>query len=137
MKCRDIWFTSADKKAAEEFIIASTLWAHVFNLASELVSEPLIGPDDKEEDFYLKYELKIPLGNGEFIRVNALSSNINSFHGKQGFMIVDEMARHKDQVALWEGAFPATIWGYPLRVISTQNGKGLFYQLTEDCKWSN
>ena len=134
MKDRDIWFTSADKKAAEEFIRAAEMWARIFNLVSEIVSEPLIGPEDKEEDFYLKYEIRIPLGNNEFIRVNALASNVNSFHGKQGFMIVDEMARHKDQVGVWEGAFPATIWGYPLRVISTQNGRGLFFQLTEDCK---
>jgi phage FluMu gp28-like protein len=134
MKDRDIWFTSADKKAAEEFIRACEMWARIFNLVSELISEPLIGPDDKEEDFYLKYEIRIPLGNNEFIRVNALASNVNAFHGKQGFMIVDELARHKDQLGVWEGALPATIWGYPLRVISTQNGKGLFFQLTEACK---
>ncbi|GAB4287274.1 MAG: terminase family protein [Ignavibacteriaceae bacterium] len=133
MPDRDIWFTSADKKAAEEFILAVKKWAKIFNLVSETMGEQLINPED-EDKFYLKYEIRIPLGNGEFIRVNALSSNVNSFHGKQGFMIVDEMARHKDQVAVWEGAFPATLWGYPLRIISTQNGKGLFWKLCEDCK---
>lgn len=133
MKSRDVWFTSADKKAAEEFIIAVKFWSRVFNAVAETVNEQIINPDD-EDKFFLKYEIKIPLANGGLLRVHAMSSSVNSFHGKQGFMIVDEMARHKDQVGLWEGAFPATLWGYPLRIISTQNGKGLFYQLCEECK---
>lgn len=134
MPSKDVWFTSADKKAAEEFIVAATKWAKVFNLAAELVGKELINEDD-EDKFFLKYELKIPLGDsGDVLRVNAMSSSTNSFHGKQGFMIVDEMARHKDQVGLWEGAFPATLWGYPLRIISTQNGKGFFYRLCKECE---
>lgn len=134
MPSKDIWFTSADKKAAEEFIVAATRWAKIFNLAAELVGKELINEDD-EDKFFLKYELKIPLGDsGDVLRVHAMSSSTNSFHGKQGFMIVDEMARHKDQVGLWEGAFPATLWGYPLRIISTQNGKGFFYRLCQECK---
>ena len=133
MPSKDIWFTSADKKAGEEFIIATTKWAKVFNLAAELEGTELINEDD-EDKFFLKYELKIPLGNGDVLRVHAMSSNTNSFHGKQGFMIVDEMARHKDQVGLWEGAFPATLWGYPLRIISTQNGKGFYYRLCQECR---
>lgn len=134
MPSKDIWFTSADKKAAEEFIVAITKWARVFNLASELVGQELINEED-EDKFFLKYEIKIPLGDsGDILRVNAMSSSTNSFHGKQGFMIVDEMARHKDQVGLWEGAFPATLWGYPLRIISTQNGKGFYYRLCQECR---
>ena len=134
MPSKDIWFTSADKKAAEEFIIAITKWAKVFNFASELIGKELINEED-EDKFFLKYEIKIPLGDsGEILRVHAMSSNTNSFHGKQGFMIVDEMARHKDQVGLWEGAFPATLWGYPLRIISTQNGKGFYYRLCQECR---
>ncbi|MBX2976421.1 MAG: hypothetical protein KF721_09820, partial [Ignavibacteriaceae bacterium] len=134
MPSKDIWFTSADKKAAEEFIVAATRWAKIFNLAAQLVDTELINEDD-EHKFFLKYELKIPLGDtGDVLRVHAMSSAINSFHGKQGFMIVDEMARHKDQSGLWEGAFPATLWGYPLRIISTQNGKGFFYRLCRECE---
>lgn len=134
MPSKDIWFTSADKKAAEEFIVAATKWAKVFNLAAELVGKELINEED-EDKFFLKYEMKIPLGDsGDVLRVHAMSSSTNSFHGKQGFMIVDEMARHKDQVGLWEGAFPATLWGYPLRIISTQNGKGFYYRLCQECR---
>lgn len=134
MPSKDVWFTSADKKAAGEFIVACTKWAKVFNLAAELIGEELINEDD-EDKFYLKYEMKIPLGDsGDVLRVHAMSSNVNSFHGKQGFMIIDEMARHKDQAGLWEGAFPATVWGYPLRIISTQKGKRLFYKLCMECE---
>lgn len=133
MPSKDIWFQSADKKAAEEFIVSCTKWAKLFNYAAELVGQELISEDD-EDKFFLKYELRIPLGNGELLRVNAMSSNINSFHGKQGFMIIDEMARHKDQPGLWEGAFPATIWGYPLHCLSTQKGKRFFYGLCVECE---
>lgn len=55
--------------------------------------------------------------------VVALASRPDNFRSKQGRVIIDEAAFHKDVEALLEAALALTIWGDPISIISTHNGE--------------
>lgn len=123
-----VWFTSADITAAKEYIDYCKEWASFFNNVAKDLGEILV---DEEKDVKA---LCIEFKNGT--KIYALSSNPAQFRSKGGKVVIDEFAFHKDQKALWKAAFAsAKMWGYPIRVISTHQGKQtLFYQIIEKIK---
>lgn len=122
-----VWFTSADISAAKEYIGYCKQWAKVFNTVAEDLGEVLI---DEEKDVKA---LILEFKNGT--RINALSSNPSGFRSKGGKVVIDEFAFHKDQPALWAAARPCITWGFPLRIISTHNGKNCkYFKFVEDTK---
>lgn len=120
----DVWFSSADESAAKEYIQYVEQWAKVLNLAATSLGEVVI---NKAKDIKA---LSVEFASGK--RINALSSNPKAFRSKGGKVVLDEFAFHEQGRALWKAATPARLWGFPIRVLSTHNGKsGMYYNLVD------
>ncbi len=123
----DTWFSSADESAAKEYIRYVAQWARIFNIAATDLGEIAL-----ESDKDVK-ALAVEFANGK--RITALTSNPKAFRSKGGKLVLDEFAFHPDQDAMWKAARPIITWGFPIRVISTYNGKGnRYYRLISDIK---
>ncbi len=126
----DVWFSSADESAAREYIRYCTQWAKLFNYAARELGEVVID-SDKDIKAYV-----IAFANGR--RIHGLSSNPKAFRSKGGKLVLDEYAFHGDPDALWKAAYPIVTWGYPVRILSTYNGKGnRYYRMVSDAKKGN
>ncbi len=126
----DVWFSSADESAAKEYILYCGQWAQLLKIAAEDLGEIVI---EKEGDIKA---LVIQFANGK--RIHGLSSNPNAFRSKGGKLVLDEFAFHADAEALWKAAGPIVTWGYPIRILSTYNGKGNRYaRMVADAKKGN
>lgn len=123
-----VWFSSADITAAKEYIQYCKEFSEFFNEIAKDLGEIVI---DKDKDIKA---LCIEFKNGA--RIHALSSNPSQFRSKGGKVVLDEFAHHEKQKELWKAAYAsAKIWGYPIRIISTHNGKNsLFYKFIEKIK---
>lgn len=122
-----VWFSSADLTAAREYIEYCFKWARVYNYAAEDLGERVVDEKKGVKAFGIKFD------NGS--RINALSSNPTQFRSKGGKVILDEFAWHDDQDAMWAAARPVITWGYPLRILSTHNGKACrYYKFIERIK---
>ena len=123
----DVWFSSADESAAKEYIRYVAQWARIFNIAATDLGEIAL-----ESDKDVK-ALAVEFATGK--RITALTSNPKAFRSKGGKLVLDEFAFHPDQDAMWKAARPIITWGFPVRVISTYNGKGnRYYRLISDIK---
>lgn len=123
----DVWFSSADESAAKEYIRYCAQWARILKIAATELGETVIS---KEDDIKA---LTVQFANGK--RINALTSNPKAFRSKGGKLVLDEFAFHADQEAMWKAARPIITWGYPVRIISTYNGKGnRYYRMVQDAK---
>jgi phage FluMu gp28-like protein len=121
----DVWFSSADESAAREYILYVEQWVKIFDVVARSLGEVVIDSKNDIKAFVVEFE------SGK--RVNALRSNPRAFRSKGGKVVLDEFAHHDDQEALWAAASPAVTWGFPLRVLSTHNGKAcLFYRLLDE-----
>ncbi|MDO8933595.1 MAG: terminase family protein [Rhodocyclaceae bacterium] len=126
----DVWFSSADETAAREYIRYCAQWAKLFDIAARDLGELVI---DKKDDIKA---FVIELASGK--RINALSSNPKAFRSKGGKLVLDEFAFHPQPEEMWKAARPIITWGFPVRVLSTYNGKGnRYYRLVEDAKKGN
>jgi len=129
-KPMDVWFSSADQSAALEYILYAAQWAKLFNLAAQDLGEIVI---DSENNIKA-YSIEFATGK----RINALSSNPKAFRSKGGKLVLDEFAFHKQPEELWKAAMPIITWGFPVRVLSTYNGKGnRYYRMASDAKKGN
>lgn len=123
----DVWFTSADQTAAREYILYCAQWARVFQVAAEDLGEIVIDSDNDVKAFVIEF------ANGK--RINALSSNPKAFRSKGGKLVIDEYAFHKQPEELWKAALPIITWGFPVRILSTYNGKGnRYYRMVSEAK---
>lgn len=123
----DVWFSSADESAAKEYILYVAQWAHILNIAAKDLGETVISKNDDIKAFTVQF------ANGR--RINALSSNPKAFRSKGGKLVLDEFAFHADQEAMWKAARPIITWGFPVRIISTYNGKGnRYYRMVSEAK---
>lgn len=126
----DCWFSSADESAAREYIIYAEKWAKMFGAASKYLGITIIDPEKDIKAYVIEFQLP-----GGVKRINALSSSPKRFRSKGGKVTLDEFAWHDDQDGMWAAAEPTTTWGFPLRVLSTHNGKScLYHKLVQDCK---
>jgi len=123
----DVWFSSADESAAREYIIYCEKWARLFHAAAKFLGSVVI---DSEKDIKAYV---IEFANGK--RINALSSSPKRFRSKGGKVILDEFAWHEDHEGMWSAARPVITWGFPLRILSTHNGKsGRYYRFVDAIK---
>jgi len=126
-KVPKVFFSSSDESAGREYIEYCLKWAKTYNAAAEVLGETFI--DDKKDvkAYSIKFE------NGRII--NALSSNPKQFRSKGGKVILDEFAWHNNPDELYSAAEPAKKWGFPLRILSTHNGKNSrFFRFIEEIK---
>lgn len=114
-----VWFSSADESAAKEYIDDCAKFAKAFNVGAQVIGEVVL---DEEKDVKA---LEIDLMNGA--KIHALTSNPKRFRSKGGKVVLDEFAFHEDPAGLYKAAKPAITWGYPLRILSTHNGIGSYY----------
>lgn len=125
-RVKKVWFSSADESAAKEYIDYCATWAKLYDMGARELGEVVI---NKEKDIKA---LTIEFANGT--KIHALSSNPKAFRSKGGKVVLDEFGHHEDQVAMWKAAKPSIMWGDPLRILSTHNGKGLFFKFVESVK---
>ncbi|HEX2982843.1 MAG TPA: terminase family protein [Ignavibacteriales bacterium] len=122
-----VWFSSADESAAREYILYCAQWAEMYQAAAKDMGETVV---EKQQDLKA---MRIKFSNGA--RINALSSSPKAFRSKGGKVVLDEFAHHEDQLEMWKAAKPSATWGFPIRILSTHNGKqSLFYKFTERIK---
>ncbi len=127
VKPMDVWFTSADETAAAEYIRYCAQWAQLFNIAARDLGEVVL---DSEKDIKA---LSIEFATGK--RIYGLSSNPKAFRSKGGKLVIDEYAFHAAPEELWKAALPVITWGFPVRIISTYNGKGnRYYRMVSQAK---
>jgi phage FluMu gp28-like protein len=110
-----------------EYIEYCEKWSKLFHLAAENLGLVLL---DSEKDIKT---FTIQFANGT--KIHALSSNPKAFRSKGGKVVWDEAAWHDDQDKMWAAARPTITWGFPLRILSTHNGKSCrFYRFVEAVK---
>jgi phage FluMu gp28-like protein len=115
----DVWFSSADESAAREYIIYCEKWTRLFHAAAQYLGEIVIDSEKNIKGFVIEFS------NGK--RISALSSSPKRFRSKGGKVVLDEFAWHEDQDGMWSAARPVITWGFPLRILSTHNGKSCRY----------
>jgi phage FluMu gp28-like protein len=115
----DVWFSSADESAAREYIIYCEKWTRLFHAAAQYLGEIVIDSEKNIKGFVIEFS------NGK--RISALSSSPKRFRSKGGKVVLDEFAWHEDQEGMWSAARPVITWGFPLRILSTHNGKSCRY----------
>lgn len=125
----DVWFSSADLTAAREYIRYVEMWSKLGNAVAKDLGEIVIQGEgnDAIKAFAVEY------ANGK--RINALSSNPKGFRSKGGKVVLDEFAFHEQPDELWRAAAPSVLWGFPIRVFSSHNGRDTrFNRLVEEAK---
>jgi len=123
----DVWFSSADESASREYIIYCEKWTRILHAMAQYLGEIVIDSEKNLKAFVIQF------ANGN--RISAMSSNPKRFRSKGGKVVLDEFAWHDNQEAVWDAAEPVTTWGFPLRILSTHNGKNcLFYKFIEEIK---
>lgn len=122
-----VWFSSADESAAKEYILYCEQWVKLFKIAAEPMGEIVIDSENDIKAFVIQF------ANGS--RINALRSNPKAFRSKGGKVVLDEFGFHDDANGMWKAAKPVITWGFPMRVLSTHNGKNCrYYRMVEDAK---
>lgn len=115
------WHSSADLTASGEFIRDCSEWAGMTQAVAQASDGPeIIDETDGISAFVLRF------ANGT--KVVAGSSNPKFFRSKGGPAGLDEFAFHRDGRELYKAAHAtAMFWGHPLRVWSTHNGPGSYF----------
>ena len=116
----NVWYMGYDKDMTLEFIEVCAMWARAFGLiAGELQEEEVLYVDENGKEQGVK-AFSIRFASG--FRVTALPSVPRALRGKQGVVIIDEAAFHKNVNEVIKSAMALLIWGGKIRVISTHNG---------------
>ena len=115
----DTWVSSRDEIQARLFGEDCVRFARLLNLAAHDLSVRLLDGKEKITACVLPFE------NGRSI--NSMSSNPNAQAGKRGTRILDEFALHPDPRQLYAIAYPGTMWGGSLEILSTHRGSDNFF----------
>lgn len=115
------WHSSADMTASGEFIADCRGWAQMINAVARTTGEPeVLDEADGVAAFVMRF------ANGS--KIVAGSSNPKFFRSKGGPAGLDEFAFHRDGRELYKAAHAtALFWGFPLRIWSTHNGPGSYF----------
>ncbi len=113
---QNIWYMGYDKDMTLEFIEVCAMWARAFGLvAGEIEEEEVLEADEKGVKAF-----SIRFASGS--RITALPSVPRALRGKQGVVIIDEAAFHKNINEVIKSAMALLIWGGQVVVISTHDG---------------
>ena len=115
---QNIWYMGYDKDMTLEFIEVCAMWCRAFNLvAGEIEEEDVL--DESAQNMGVK-SFSIRLASG--FRITALPSVPRALRGKQGIVVIDEAAFHKNVDEVIKSAMALLIWGGQVVVISTHDG---------------
>lgn len=113
---QNVWYMGYDKDMTLEFIEVCAMWCRAFGLvAGDIEEEEVLEADDKGVKAF-----SIRLASG--FRITALPSVPRALRGKQGIVIIDEAAFHKNVDEVIKSAMALLIWGGQVVVISTHDG---------------
>jgi phage FluMu gp28-like protein len=113
---QNIFYMGYDKDMTFEFIEVCAMWARAFGLVTgELEEEEVLEADEKGIKAF-----SIHFASG--FRITALPSVPRALRGKQGIVIIDEAAFHKNVDEVIKAAMALLIWGGQVVVISTHDG---------------
>ena len=114
------YHSSADMTASVEFIQDCRQWAEMINAVAKISDGVEVIGDDAITTQTMTF------GNGT--KIVAGSSNPKFFRSKGGAAGLDEFAFHRDGRELYKAAHAtAMFWGHPLRIWSTHNGPGSYF----------
>ncbi len=106
------WYMGYDMEMAREFIDTCAMWARAFGIAAEAADEEMVDGDVQA--------FRIRFASG--FKVVALPSVPRALRGKQGLVIIDEAAFHKDLAEVLKAAIALLMWGGQVVVVSTHDG---------------
>ena len=114
---QNIWYMGYDKDMTLEFIEVCAMWARAFNLvAGEIEDEEVL--DEVTGQGVKAFSIRLASG----FRITALPSVPRALRGKQGIVVIDEAAFHKNVDDVIKAAMALLIWGGQVVVISTHDG---------------
>lgn len=111
------WYMGYDKEMTLEFIEVCAMWARAFGIAAEAVDEEIL---DDGENGVQAFRIRFASGN----KIVALPSVPRALRGKQGIVVIDEAAFHKNVNEVIKSAMALLIWGGQVIVVSTHDGIG-------------
>lgn len=118
----DYWFSSADESAAYEFAEYCRFWDRISDAVADRFVEQI--EDPKTGRTAPAFCLRFPSG----ARITAMTSNPRRFRSKGGDVALDEFGHHDQPEEMWDAAYPVITWGDSLRILSTHNGVGSFFE---------
>lgn len=113
---QNIWYMGYDKDMTLEFIEVCAMWCRAFNLIAGEIEEEVL--DDVAGEGVKAFSIRLASG----FRITALPSVPRALRGKQGIVIIDEAAFHKNVKEVIKSAMALLIWGGQVVVISTHDG---------------
>ncbi|WCT72067.1 hypothetical protein PQ455_10445 [Sphingomonas naphthae] len=111
------WYMGYDLEMAREFIDVCAMWARAYGIAADAIGEEVIEDD---EGPIKAFSIRFSSG----LKITALPSVPRAFRGKQGIVVVDEAAFHKNLGEVIKAAMALLIWGGQVIIISTHDGVG-------------
>lgn len=119
------WYMGYDQEMAREFIDTCGMWARAFGIAAEAADEEILeGDGEKVQAFRIRFS--------SGFKIVALPSVPRALRGKQGLVIIDEAAFHKDLVEVIKAALALLMWGGQVVVVSTHDGASNPFNLLLD-----
>jgi len=113
---QNVFYMGYDKDMTLEFIEVCAMWARAFNLVhGDIEEEEVLEANEKGVKAF-----SIRFASG--FRITALPSVPRALRGKQGIVIIDEAAFHKNVDEVIKAAMALLIWGGQVVVISTHDG---------------
>jgi phage FluMu gp28-like protein len=109
------WYMGYDQEMAREFIDTCAMWARALGIAAEASDEELLDDGDEKVQAF-----RIRFSSG--FKIVALPSVPRALRGKQGLVIIDEAAFHKDLAEVIKAALALLMWGGQVVVVSTHDG---------------
>ncbi len=128
----DVLYLGYNREMTREYIDTCGWWARHFNNVCGEVEEFLFQDDDREGDkSILAFRIKFASGK----EIVALSSSPTNLRGRQGRVVIDEAAFHKDLPAVLKSALALLMWGGQVVILSTHDGEeNPFNQLCEEIR---
>ncbi len=109
------WYMGYDMEMAREFIETCAMWARAFGIAAEQADQEVLADGDKE---VLAFRIRFASG----FKIVALPSVPRAIRGKQGKVLIDEAAFHKNIAEKLTAAVALLMWGGQVIVWSTHDG---------------
>lgn len=119
-KGMDVWYIGYNKDMAQEFIEDCGDWLKHYAKAASAVEEFVFNDEDKD---ILAFRIRCASG----FKIVALSSRPSNLRGKQGKVVIDEAAFHKDLAELIKAAMALLMWGGRVVIISTHDGDANYF----------
>lgn len=111
----NVYYMGYNLDMARDFILVCGEFAKAYGYAIEQMGEVVIKDEDGD---ILAHRIRFASG----YEILALPSAARVLRGKQGMVIIDEAAFHKEMSEVLKAALPLLMWGGKVVVVSTHNG---------------